>query len=81
MTQEQMEEMMDRQGQGQSRGSKELEVSLEQQEGSSAQDSQPAVRPASQDAACLLSHAPSSLGICVHMCIPLEDSPQGNGDT
>lgn len=38
-TQEQLEEMMERQGQSQSQGGKELEVSLEQQEGSSPQDS------------------------------------------
>ena len=39
MTQEQMEEMMERQGQSQSKGGKELEISLEQQKGSSPQDS------------------------------------------
>jgi hypothetical protein len=39
MTQEQLEEMMERQGQSQAKGGKELEISLEQQKGSSAQDS------------------------------------------
>ena len=34
-----MEEMMERQGQSQSKGGKELEISLEQQKGSSPQDS------------------------------------------
>ncbi len=38
-TQEQLEEMMERQGQSQAKGGKELEISMEQQKGSSAQDS------------------------------------------
>ena len=39
MSQEQLEEMMERQGQSQAQGGKELEISLEEQEGSSVQDS------------------------------------------
>lgn len=51
MTQEQLEEMMERQGQSQSQGGKELQISLEQQDGSSPQDSNqqcapPAITPA-----------------------------------
>ena len=39
MSQEQLEEMMERQGQSQAQGSKQMEISLEEQKGSSAQDS------------------------------------------
>ena len=39
MSQEQLEEMMERQGQSQAQGGKQMEISLEEQKGSSAQDS------------------------------------------
>ena len=39
MSQEQLEEMMERQGQSQAQGGKELEISLEEQKGASIQDS------------------------------------------
>ena len=56
MTQEQLEEMMERQGQSRSQGGKELEVSLEQQEGSSPQDSNQQCAPPALPSG-LLSHA------------------------
>ena len=61
-----MEEMMDRQGQGQSRGSKELEVSLEQQEGSSAQDSnQRCALQAKTLPACSPMRPPPWASVCI----------------
>ena len=62
MTQEQLEEMMERQGQSQNQGGKELQLSLEQQEGSSPQDS-------SQQCASNLGSG-SYIAALLH-CIPL----------
>ena len=72
-----MEEMMDRQGQGQSQGGKELEISLEQQQGSSAQDSNQQCALAGP-APCLPALLSALLlrQVC-GMRIPMEDSPSG----
>ena len=56
MTQEQLEEMMERQGQSQAQGGKELEISLEQQKGSSAQDSNQQCAPQAITPVCPYWH-------------------------